>query len=117
MRLSITALVIISLLFAACAKDDTKSSILVSVKDGTDYLGQAVVYLKKDTSSLMPTLNDYSQYKIGDAKGEVSFEGLEAGRYHFYAIGYSNKLQKEIKGYTTIHILYNMSHKISIQAN
>jgi hypothetical protein len=91
----------------ACEKSKPNGSVLVTAKSEGKALGQAVVYLKKDTLSNpgLP-LEQFDEVKRADASGQAYFDELTPGKYYFYADGYSPSAKKYVHGDGNVIVVY-----------
>jgi hypothetical protein len=88
----------------SCVKDFSgNGSLKVKFTHSGTSVGQAIVYLNKDSVYLPTGPNDeYDHSLSADAEGVVSFANLEAGKYFVYASGFSRN--RTVEGVDSIII-------------
>lgn len=97
---------VLCLSLTAC-KDDLsgKGSVTVKISHQGLNVGQAVVYLNKDSTYHPDSLNDeFDKLQRADAAGEVQFSNVEPGKYYLYAEGRDPGLKSIVWGTDSIVI-------------
>ncbi len=114
-KVKIPALIIICVLFFACQKEKPlkdgdvvagKSTLTAFVKHHGWGIGNAQVFIAKNSSSVFPGNNPqlYYENKTADSNGVILFDKLSKGNYWLYAKGFDTAIADSVQGYTSFYV-------------
>jgi uncharacterized protein (DUF2141 family) len=109
---AVVLLAVTGLVLTAC-KDDLNGNgtINVSVKHEGLKVGQALVYLNRDSTYHPDSLNDeFDKKERADAFGDVHFDNIEPGRYYLFAEGRETGKKALVGGMDSVVVKKRQRH-------